>query len=55
MIPGKLEEENLELTETVAILKCLLQRYENEDYKDNTKSDDLMTFDEAENFDKPYP
>ena len=57
IMPGKLEEENLELKETVAILKCLLEKYENEDYTDDSKSkgDDLITFNEEESIDKSYP
>ena len=30
MIPGKIEEENLELKEKIAILKCRLERYAKE-------------------------
>ena len=51
MIPGKIEEENLDLKETIAILKCHLEMFENEEYMDNNESDDSVKFSDEEEMD----
>jgi hypothetical protein len=49
MIPGKLEEENLELKESNAILKCLLQMHKNEERNQyNVESEDIETIPDDE-------
>ena len=49
MVPGKLEEENLELKENNAILKCLLEMHKNEELNQyNVESEDIETIHEDE-------
>ena len=49
MIPGKIEEENLELKEKITILKCCLERYAKEEYIN--ESDDLVKLSDEEEMD----